>query len=40
MPSENDVLVIGEALDGELSGLTTELIGAGRRLVEQSGGAG
>jgi electron transfer flavoprotein alpha subunit len=38
MASDNSVLVIGEAVDGALSGLTTELIGAARRLADGLGG--
>lgn len=38
MADESGVLVIGEASDGALAGITAELLGAARRLVEGIGG--
>ncbi len=38
MADAQGVLVVGEVADGNLTGLTTELLGAGRRLVEKAGG--
>jgi electron transfer flavoprotein alpha subunit len=38
MPNESGVLVVGEFADGALTGITAELLGAARRLVEGIGG--
>jgi electron transfer flavoprotein alpha subunit len=37
MPEQQDILVITEALEGELAPISAELIGIGRRLADESG---
>src|SRR6476469_6617452 len=38
MAGESGILVVGEIVDGALAGMSAELLGAARRLVEATGG--
>jgi hypothetical protein len=38
-PSNKEVIIIGEQVDGQIQNVTLELLGAGRRLADKLGGA-